>query len=151
MRNSSPSHLWPGCQTTVNMTKAKFNRDYWSGVKIAKNWARWCDQQFHPIRANTAKLGILLLHVLDQVHHPEDKTLLNKILLFQKITNQVPKQLNVILRQTLINQVLKKVKIPVGVAELVVIPGDKLHKSWRQLNSSFSVHNGWPGMTRCCL
>ena len=36
------------------------------------------------------------------------------------------------------------VKIPVGVAELVVIPGDQLHKSWRQLNSSLGVHNGRP-------
>ena len=34
--------------------------------------------------------------------------------------------------------------LPVGVAELVVIPGDQLHERWRQLDAGLGVHNGGP-------
>merc|ERR1719239_305686 len=77
--------------------------------KNGKNWPRYWDQDFHPNNVIVAKLGILLLHVHDQIHHP------------------------------------------VGVAELVVIPGDQLHKSWRQLNSSLGIHNGRPGVAEDAL
>ena len=36
--------------------------------------------------------------------------------------------------------------LPVGVAELVVIPGDQLHERWRQLDAGLGVHNGGPGI-----
>ena len=60
--------LRPGHQTLVNMT-------IWSGtetiLKRSKNGKNW-DQDFHPNNVIVAKLGILLLHVHDQIHHPED-------------------------------------------------------------------------------
>ena len=34
--------------------------------------------------------------------------------------------------------------LPVGVAELVVIPGDQLHERWRQLDAGLGVHNRGP-------
>ena len=34
--------------------------------------------------------------------------------------------------------------LPVGVTELVVIPGDQLHERWRQLDAGLGVHNGGP-------
>ena len=155
MRKSSPSHLWPGCQTPVNMTKAKFNRDYWSGVKIAKNWARWWDPTFPPHPCQYS-----------QIRHPspacawsgpppwrlniiEQKDYQNTS--FPKDHQPRAKTTECYTTPKAHQSCLKKVKIPVGVAELVVIPWDKLHKSWRQLNSSFGIHNGWPGMTTCCL
>merc|ERR1719239_665750 len=37
--------------------------------KNGKNWPRCWDQDFHPNNVIVAKLGILLLHVHDQIHH----------------------------------------------------------------------------------
>ena len=39
---------------------------------------------------------------------------------------------------------LQRANLPVGVAELVVIPGDQLHERWRQLDAGLGVHNGGP-------
>ena len=74
MKNSSPSHVFDqAVKPLVNMTKQSSTETIRgeNGQKLVK-MMKTNKSNVHPNHVNAAKLGVLLLHVLDQVHHPEN-------------------------------------------------------------------------------